>query len=69
METAPVLEVELSAHPLRPVARWTPCLDEAGRRRLVMVWSVPDPDACAPGRSMRTTEPVERAAGPPGAIH
>ena len=36
---------EVDARPLRPVARWVIRRDETGRARLVMVWSVPDPDA------------------------
>lgn len=32
---------------LRPVARWIPTTDDSGRRRLVMVWEVPDLDAAA----------------------
>ena len=30
---------------LRPVARWVQEPDGEGRSRLVMVWSVPDPDS------------------------
>jgi hypothetical protein len=33
---------------LRPVARWVPTVDERGRRRLIMVWSVPDIDEAFP---------------------
>lgn len=29
---------------LRPTARWEQRQDDTGRSRLVMVWSVPDPD-------------------------
>ncbi len=32
---------------LRPVARWVPEVGTDGRTRLVMVWSVPDPDTAA----------------------
>jgi hypothetical protein len=38
-----------TASPLRPVARWIPATDESGRRRLVMVWAVPDVDSAASG--------------------
>lgn len=40
-------DVEWSARPLRPVARWEPVTDENGRRRLRMSWSVPDVTPCA----------------------
>ena len=34
---------------LRPVARWVRESDDQGRDRLVMVWSVPDPDVALTG--------------------
>lgn len=37
------LDVEWSARPLRPVARWITVKDEGGRSRLEMRWSVPEP--------------------------
>jgi hypothetical protein len=45
---------EWEAPPLRPVAHWVPTLDERGRRRLTMVWSVPDFDPTAVDRSVAT---------------
>jgi hypothetical protein len=44
METSVKGAVEWAASGLRPVARWVTETDERGRRRLVMVWQVPDVD-------------------------
>ena len=44
LELATVLErAPVEAPRARPVARWVEELDASGRRRLVMVWSVPEP--------------------------
>ena len=45
METSVRAGVEWSASELRPVARWVTEIDDRGRRRLVMVWRVPDVEA------------------------
>jgi len=35
-------DIEWSARPLRPVARWVAVPDETGREHLEMTWSVPE---------------------------
>jgi hypothetical protein len=42
-------DVEWTASPLRPVAHWVSMPIGTGRRRLEMVWEVPDPMASGAG--------------------
>lgn len=42
VRTGEYVDVEWSARPLCPVARWERVPDENGRPRLQMTWSVPD---------------------------
>jgi len=41
MDSLPAAEMD--AAPLRPVATWVPGVGDDGRRRLTMIWVVPDP--------------------------